>query len=386
MTGLQDKLSTLQANYAALLSQTQAGAPNSITLIEPAVLPTVPVGPQKLATVLLAAVIGFVLAGGAAYLIEYLDDTVKNPEEVQSALHLTTLGAVPQAEGALPGDERDLLVLADSRSQVTEAYRVLRTNLQFASVTHPVRALLVASAAPSEGKSMTAANLAAALAQAGKRVILVDTDLHRPRLHKLFALRNNVGVTTALLEEDLALDTLLQATKVPGLLVLSSGPLPPNAAELLGSERMGDLVTQLKSRADVVVFDSPPIVALADAAILSTQCDGVLMVLNAGKTRRDEAKRALEALRHVGARVIGAVLNQMPKERNGYYYYYHYGYGYDRATEKGAGGSSRPRRRFPRIPRGTPDARLPVRGISAIGEDAKEAAAGLPRRAERVER
>jgi non-specific protein-tyrosine kinase len=322
IAGLQTKLNTLQANYAALLSNTQQGAINTISVIEPAALPTKPIGPNKPATILLAAAIGLILAAGAAYLLEYLDDTLKNPDDVQKELGLTTLGAVPVIEN--PGDE--MVMLSGSQSAATEAYRVLRTNLQFVAVDRPLRTLLVSSPAPTEGKSLTVANLGAALAQAGKRVVVVDTDLHRPRLHKLFKLRNNAGITTALLEERPVLDGLLQETAVPGLRVLTSGPLPPNPAELLGSTRMKELLGELSAQADVVVLDSPPATALSDAAILSTQADGVLLVLDSGRTRREVAKRSLEALKRVNARVVGALLNRMPTRGAGYYYYYYYYY------------------------------------------------------------
>jgi capsular exopolysaccharide synthesis family protein len=201
---------------------------------------------------------------------------------------------------------------------------VLRTNLQFAAVDRPLRTLLITSPAPTEGKSLTAANLAVAQAQAGRRVILVDTDLHRPRLHRLFKLRNNAGVTTALLAEHPALDDLLQEASVPGLRVLTSGPLPPNPAELLGSARMKELLVELTAVADTVVLDSPPATAFSDAAILSTQSDGVLLVLDSGHTRREIARRSLEALGRVNARVVGVLLNRMPTRGAGYYYYYYY--------------------------------------------------------------
>ena len=320
IAGLQTKLNTLQANYAALLSNTQQGSINTISVIEPAALPIMPIGPNKAATILLAAAIGLVLAAGAAYLLEYLDDTLKNPDDVKKELGLTTLGAVPQIENS----EDELIALSSSHSAAVESYRVLRTNLQFAAVDRPLRTLLITSPAPTEGKSLTAANLAVAQAQAGRRVILVDTDLHRPRLHRLFKLRNNACVTTALLAEHPALDDLLQEASVPGLRVLTSGPLPPNPAELLGSARMKELLVELTAVADTVVLDSPPATALSDAAILSTQSDGVLLVLDSGRTRRESARRSLEALGRVNARVVGVLLNRMPTRGAGYYYYYYY--------------------------------------------------------------
>ena len=289
----------MQTNYTALLSNTQQGARNTLSTLEPAPLPTAPIGPNKSATILLAAAIGFILAAAAAYLLEYLDDTMKNPEDVQKALGLTTLGAVPVIK---LDDGSELVVVSQSQSPVSEAYRVLRTNLQFAAVGRTLDTLMVTSPGPGEGKSMTTANLAAALAQGGRRVILVDGDLHRPRQHRVFGLRNNTGLTTALIANVAgSLDDMLQDTGVTGLRVLTSGPLPPNAAELLGSTRMHELLVELHTRADVVVIDSPPVTALSDAAVLAMQTDGVLLVLDAGKTRRDWPSAPLK--RWVGSRL-----------------------------------------------------------------------------------
>jgi non-specific protein-tyrosine kinase len=370
IAGLQSKLTTLQANYAALLANTQKGALNTISVVEPAARPTVPIGPNKLATILLAAAIGLVLAGGAAYLLEYLDDTLKNPDDVQKELGLTTLGAVPRME-VVQGSE--LVSLTGGQSAVAEAYRILRTNLQFAAVERPLRSLLITSPAPSEGKSLTTANLAVALAQAGRQVIVVDSDLHRPRQHRLFGLRNNIGLTSALLEARPALDGLLQETAVPGLRVLTSGPLPPNAAELLGSSRMKELLAELTALADILVLDSPPATALADAAIISTQCDGVLLVLDSGGTRREVARRSLEALRRVNSRVIGVLLNRMPLRGGGsyyYYYYYYYGHYYSDETRNGrgdgAGGLRGLRRRLGRNGRQAAPARPAARGEQVV--------------------
>ena len=338
IAGLQTKLSTLQANYAALLSNTQQGAVNTISVIEPAQLPHSPIGPNKPATILLAAVIGFILAAGAAFLLEYLDDSLKNPDDVQKTLGLTTLGAIPVMEETATRGE--LAVVASSHSMASEAFRVLRTNLRFAGVDRPLQTILITSPAPSEGKSLTVANLGAALAQAGERVILVDADLHRPRLHRVFGLRNNRGITSALLEEHPNLDGLLQDTTVPGLQVLTSGPLPPNASELLGSAHMRELLSQLSRQADVLLLDSPPATALADAAVLATQTDGVLLVLDAGNTRREAARRAIEALGRVNARVVGAILNRLPTSGGGYYYYYYYHARYHSGDDHKPGGDA----------------------------------------------
>lgn len=325
IAGLQNKLNTLQANYAALLANTQRGALNTLSVIEPAALPTKPVGPNRVAIILLAAAIGLALAAGAAYLLDYLDDTLKNPDDIRKVTELITLGAVPEMEEAeRPNGE--LVALEEGPSAGAEAFRVLRTNLQFAGVDRPLHTLLVSSPGPREGKSLMVANLAAAFAQIGQRVIVVDTDLHRPRQHRLFGLPNNAGLTTALLTAQPTTDGLLQETKVEGLRVLTSGPLPPNPAELLGSARMRELVQALSAQADIVLFDSPPVTALADAAILGSQMDGVLLVISAGQTRREMARRTMAALERVRARVVGAVLNRLPAQGAGYGYYYYYYY------------------------------------------------------------
>lgn len=362
ITGLQQKLNSLQSNYAALLANTQRGALNQLSVIEAAQPPNLPIGPDRLIIILLAAAVGFVMAAAAAYLLEYLDDTFKSPDMVQKTLGLTTLGAVPVMDEVTPGNE--LAPLLNDHSATTEAYRVLRTNLQFASVDRPLHTLMVTSPAPSEGKSMTSANLAAAVARAGRQVILVDADLHRPRLHRVFNLTNNVGVTSALLADHPSVEGLLQETQIPGLRVLTAGPLPPNPAELLGSSRMKDLIAALNAHADMVILDTPPVVALADAAILSTHTDGVLLVLDAAHTRREVARRALASLGQVKARVIGVLLNRVPTRGAGYYYYNYYYYGrYTNGRDGDSAGQSGRRRNRRRFGRGR--AAAPVSTSSA---------------------
>ena len=322
IAALQQKLNTYQGNYAQLLSSLGEGSVNTLTVVEPATVPTVPIGPKKTLTILLAASIGFILAVGAAFLLEYLDDTIKTPEDVTQALGLSALGAIARIEGdTLP----EKLITADHpKSPISEAYRVLRTNLQFSSVDKPLKTLLVTSANPIEGKSVTAANIAVVMAQAGHSVIMVDSDLRRPVLHKIFQLPNNEGFTNALLHSNPNPDGYLQATSVENLRVLTTGPLPPNPSELLGSERMKGLVEQLKAQADLLILDSPPCLAVTDAAVLASQVDGVLLVVDAGVTRRGLAARAVEGLQKVGANILGVVLNKVSARRGGYYYYYYY--------------------------------------------------------------
>ena len=323
---LQNKLTTLQANYAALLANTQRGATNALNILEPATIPSEPTDSKLLINVLIAAMIGFSLAAGGAYLIEYLDDSLKTSEDAQKLFGVSVLSSIPLIAESSAEDGR-LVMLQNTSVPATEAYRVLRTNLQFAMVDRALKLLVVTSPSPMEGKSLTAANLAAALARGGKRVIVVDVDMHRPTQHRLFKLVNNIGLTTALLAENLPIDNLLQKTTVPGLFVLATGPLPPNPAELIGSRRMQEILVKLKDRADIVILDSPPVMAVADSVILSTITDAVLMVVRAGKTRRDVAKQTASALQQVKTRVLGVVLNGVAQNSEGYYKYAYYSTG-----------------------------------------------------------
>ena len=323
---LQGNLAQYQNSYSSLLKSyedirlAEAQAINSVIVVEPAQAPEYPIRPRTLQNTLLAAVVGCMLAVGVAFLIEYLDDTIKTPDDVKSTINLPTLGAVTRIEGA--GIE-DKLVAADlPRSPASEAYRILRTNLQFSAVDKPLRTLLITSANPTEGKSLTAANLGVVMAQAGLSVVIVDSDLRRPTLHRIFRLTKEDGLTNALLQGNPNPDDYLQATTVENLRVLTSGPLPPNPSELLGSERMGRLIEHLRGQADILLFDSPPCLAVTDAAVLSSQVDGVLLVVDAGASRRELAARAVEDLRKVGGNVLGVVLNRLSSRRSGYYYYY----------------------------------------------------------------
>jgi non-specific protein-tyrosine kinase len=202
-----------------------------------------------------------------------------------------------------------LITLSDPRSPAAEAYRTLRTNIDFFSLDRPIHTLLVTSVAPNENKSITVANLAISLAQGDKKTILVDADVRRPALHTLFGLNNDKGLTSIFIDAKGPIEPALQAVNVPNLQVLTSGPLPPNPAELLGSQRMLDVMEALKSRADIVLFDAPPVIAVTDASVLGTRVDGVLLVVQAGQTRREQAKRAKQQLEKLHIRVIGAVLS-----------------------------------------------------------------------------
>jgi len=214
-----------------------------------------------------------------------------------------------------------LITIADPRSPISEAYRALRTNLQYASVDIELHTLLITSPGPEEGKSTTLANLAVTLAQAEKRILLVDCDLRRPTLHKFFGVSNEVGLTSLVVgEESLETPPFIE-TEVPGLVLLPSGPLPPSPSDLLGSRRMEEVIAALRDRADMLLFDAPPVMAATDATVLASKVDGVLLVVSAGQTKREMAKRAIERLQRVSAKIIGAVLNNVPLDTSLQRYY-----------------------------------------------------------------
>jgi non-specific protein-tyrosine kinase len=214
-----------------------------------------------------------------------------------------------------------LITLTDPRSPAAEAFRTLRTNLYFSSLDQALETLVVTSAAPGDGKSTTLSNLAVAMSQGEKRTILVDADLRRPALHKLFGVSNSQGLTTMAVEQEALAEPPLVETGVQNLWLLPSGPLPPNPAEILGSRRMEEIIAALKARADVVLFDAPPVVAVTDAAVLGIKVDGVLLVVRAGKTRREHALRAKQTLERVKVRLVGAVLSNAPPDQSmGSYY------------------------------------------------------------------
>ncbi len=215
----------------------------------------------------------------------------------------------------------ELITVSEPRSAISEAYRTLRTNLDFASLDRALKTLVVTSAGVGEGKSFTLANLAVVSAQTGRKVVLVDADLRRPTLHQLFGLDNEVGLTTMMRDEGALASPSLQETGIDGLQVLTSGPLPPNPADLMGSRRMEEVIAALAEQADQVFFDTPPVVAVTDAAVLSTKVDGVLLVISAGKTRREYARTAVQRLEQINARLVGAVLTnvQVGAGFQGYY-------------------------------------------------------------------
>ncbi|MCU0695124.1 MAG: polysaccharide biosynthesis tyrosine autokinase [Myxococcaceae bacterium] len=286
-----------------------------------------PVRPNVPQSILLGVVAGLIAGLGLALLLEFLDSSVTSQQEIEERLGLTFLGFVPTIPtGAAEGQTKDLHIHREPKSHIAECTRAVRTNLLFMSPDKPLRRMLVTSSGPQEGKSTTAINLAIAMAQSGQKVLIIDTDMRRPRLHKAFGVPNDVGVSSLVVGEG-KLEDAIKTTEVPGVYLLPCGPVPPNPAELLHTKAFAELLETLDGKFDRVILDSPPVGAVSDAVVLATQVAGVVMVLKAGVTHRDVAKRTVRALNDVKAPILGAVLNDVNLERSRYGDYY-YGYAY----------------------------------------------------------
>ncbi|GAB4530989.1 MAG: hypothetical protein Kow0063_09670 [Anaerolineae bacterium] len=348
IASLETLINNWQANYSDLLNFLEGGNnPNYLTVIEPAQLPTTPISPNVKMIVALASAMGLMLGLGGALLLEYIDDTVKSVEDINSSLGVAALGGVTRIKGK--NYKGRLVVTLDPFSPVVEAYRLIRTNVQFAAVDEPIRSIVVTSANPGEGKSLTAANLAVVMAQAGHKTILVDSDLRIPVLHKIFQVPNLNGLTDLLRSPESELDEFMKDTGIENLKIITSGPLPPNSSEMLGSQRMHELIHRLENMADMVIFDSPPVLAVTDAAVLSQRVDGAVLVIQAGRTRRDTSRQAIKRLRQLGANVLGIVLNQVSGRGTDYAYYSHYTRSSTRGLPEQVEGEGR-RRWWQRLP------------------------------------
>ncbi len=296
----------------------------------------VPVRPKVRSSLLLGFLLALVGATGLAFLLEQLDNTVNSQGDVEERIGLPFLGFVPrlpQTKGKTE-DDRELFVYRNPKSSVAEACRAIRTNLLFMTPDRPLRTMLVTSSGPREGKSTTVINAGITMAQSGSRVLLVDTDMRRPRLHKAFGVANELGVSSAIVGEA-TLAQVVKSTEVPNLFVAPCGPIPPNPAELFHAKAFKDFVDAAVGSFDRVIFDSPPVNAVADPLVLSTQVDGVLVVFRASQTPRALAQRALRTLRAVQAHVLGAILNDVDigDSRYGYYYEAYRRYGYEDAKD-----------------------------------------------------
>lgn len=319
----------LQANetYSNLLSSyeslrlEEAQSVSIMQLVETAKPGTSPVRPNVFTNTILGVAVGLMLAGGIVFLVEYLDETVRSPEEITKIFDLSTLGYIAKLPIPRKGSaNQGVHVLQNPRSPISEAFRSLRTNIEFAGVVDPIKTILITSPGPKEGKSTVSANLAGVMIQGGKRVIVVDADMRRPKIHKLFGMQNRLGLSSVFRGQA----NLLEAAekRFDNLHVITSGSPPPNPAELLGAKLMDKILGSLSERADVVIIDSPPAV-VTDPIVLSNKVDGVIIVISPGKTKKDALRAALTQLERAEARVIGVVVNQIGRKNSQYYQYYY---------------------------------------------------------------
>jgi succinoglycan biosynthesis transport protein ExoP len=335
-TQLQTALTQYQNSYYYLLQsyeQVKLAEAQSTSIVvqkDPASPNRVPIQPQPVRSALLAAVVGLMVAAGIVFLIEFLDDTIRDPQEITRKWGVPVLGTIVTFNS---GKDGGLITAKQPRAPVSEAFRSLRANLQFASIDIPVHSFLVTSASPEDGKTTVAANLASVIAQSGREVVAVDTDLRRPKLHKVFQLSNRLGLTNQFIQTSDLFDGTIKNTQIANLHVITSGNLPPNPSELLGSGRMIEILRQLTSQFNTVILDTPPMLAVSDALVLAPFVDGVLLVVKPTVTKRVALKRVIEELQQVKANLLGVVLNDVKVNHSRYYYYR--GYEYHRKYGKG---------------------------------------------------
>ena len=310
--------------------------------LEPAIAPKVPIRPRVLMNTAMAAVIGLMIAAITVILIEALDDTIRTPEDISRHLGLPVFGLIP----SYPIEMGKPITISQPRSPVSDAYRALRANIHFASVDRPLKKLLVTSSSPGEGKSMLTVNLGVVMAQSDLKTVIADTDFRRPHIFKYMGLLNYHGLSNVLAENPIVLNGNLQAVDSLKLEVLSTGELPPNPTELLGSEKMSNILELVSERADMLLVDTPPIMVVADAAVIASRMDGVLLVIKPGVTRVAAAKNSIDQLRRAKANLLGVVLNDVNLRRDGYYRNYYGSYlGYYKGEDGKSGLLSRWRKR-----------------------------------------
>jgi len=276
---------------------------DNLKIVDAADVPIYPVTPKKSQNVFFAFLVGLIASLSLVFVQEYLDNSIKTSSDVKTSLGIPCLGLIGTAS-------HSLMTLEEPKSTISESYRSIRTNLEFESLDSVTRKLLITSAGPGEGKSFTVANLAVSMAQSGKSVLIIDADLRNPTQHKLFGLANRQGLSEALTQEQDVRD-YLQETAVPGLRVLTGGPVPSNPAELVGSDRMKRLIEAVSGQFDRVIIDTPAVIEVTDATILAQQVDGVILVLASGVVNKGNAQTAKEHLENVGAKMLGAVLNKV---------------------------------------------------------------------------
>jgi capsular exopolysaccharide synthesis family protein len=333
---LSNKLSDLQSIYSNLVMTFEqvrmAEAQNvpNIVPIEPAVPSASPISPNVQRSTLLAALVGALLVMGGIFAIDALDDSVRTPEEITRKLGLPVLAIISHFDNTAENP----ITEEKPRSPVSEAFRSLRTAVQYTGVDYPLKTILVTSAEPGEGKTTITVNLAIVFSQGGRRVTLVDADLRHPSIHKRLEYPNRYGLSSLFVNSSDNLDGSMQKTRIENLSIVTSGDIPPNPSELLGSQKMGKILTQLKDLSDVILLDSPPVTAVTDATVMVPLVDGVLLVVKPGATRFTSIRRTIEQLRRANANIIGVVFNDLNLRSSRYRYSYYYRGYYDRYYNK----------------------------------------------------
>lgn len=362
---IREKTYMLLTDRRAEMQLLQRVSAQQFKIVDRALVPEFPISPNKTRIITLGVILGIMLGSVVAFLLEYLDDSVKRVDDVEKRLGLSIVGSIPKIQAAtnmqvaLPqanddtngnlsaiepvrikkwerGTRKDLASLQGrliksigAKSPAAESYRSLWTNIQFADLDNPVKTILVTSPGPKEGKSLTTANLALTIAQSGVRVLLIDSDLRRPTVHRLFACQRSPGLSELVTGDVSNIEAYVKNTYADNLYVLPSGTSPSNPVGILGSDKMKQLVEEAKKRFDVVLFDSPPVIAMADASILATGLDLTLLVLQAGQTKRQVAMQARDLMQRLNINIFGVVLNGIDySKRYGYYYYYYHYHDY----------------------------------------------------------
>ncbi len=315
---------------------------SNVQIVDRAEFPTNPHKPNKRLNLLLAAIVGLFLGTGVAFFLEYLDNTVKTPEEVEQLIRLPSFGIVPEVSlerrrrlEKEASDPVELITHSHAKSMVSEAYRNIRTSILLSFPEKPPKRIVITSPNPGEGKTTTVINTAIALSQTGVQVLIIDTDLRKPRVHKVFCDGNGAGLSN-FLSGHAELESIIKNTEIPNLYYIPSGPIPPNPSELIGSGLFKNMLDTLGERFDHLVLDSPPVLGFADSIILSTSTDGIILVVLGGKTPRETLQRAKDVLHQVNAKILGVVINRVNIQRSDYaYYYYRYHYYYGKEGKKG---------------------------------------------------
>jgi capsular exopolysaccharide synthesis family protein len=345
----KQKVETNRKNYEDLLNRLRQAEvesdfrPSNIRIVQQAEIPIAPIKPNKILNIGLSLLIGLALGIGMAFFLEYLNNTINTAEDVERFVQLPSLGAIPSLQSlaksrmfglgsgngakstALAAPNNELLSDHEPISSFAESYRALRTSLLLSSAEHAPRTMLITSSHPSEGKTTIVANTAISLAQTGAKVLVLDADMRRPRCHKILNAKNDMGLST-FLSRDIRLESAIQEHGIPNLYVLPAGPVPPNPSELLSSIKLRILVSELEDRFDHIIIDSPPVIHVTDALIISPHVDGVVIVVKGGQTPREAVMRAKQALLDVNAKVFGVVLNCIDLNSENYYYNYKYPY------------------------------------------------------------